>query len=404
MIRRWKAGMTLSDLVSALKINGETREDLESVVASRAGAAYGVAFSYAHAGFYALIKAMGLSGAEIVIPAYTCKVIADVIIATGNIPVLVDISLHDFNMDLDKLAAAITGRTRMVVATHMFGYITSIHRIREITAGRPITIVEDAVLTYPGTTSSPGGLQSDATIYSFGPGKPTFAIRGGVLVLSDPDLYRRVSEYRRNHMDLLPRREWYKRWALAGIHYLLTKDSVYGLANGLNLSKKSFSATSTSVSALDSAAGSMSPELPADYAVRFADFQARIGLSQLARIDDWLSRRRLQAQRYADALSDIHGLTPAPAIEGSCYSHYTVLVPNRDSIRFRHKMKRLGVEVGATFPYDLSQFSAFRAYCQGTYPNAAKAGKEVVNLPMDYRLTELQTSQTIDRIRQVLRG
>ena len=69
---------------------------------------------------------------EIILPAYTCVVVANAIVHSGNIPRFVDISLDDYNMNLDLLEQNITEKTGAIIATHLFGYPLNVDLLNEI--------------------------------------------------------------------------------------------------------------------------------------------------------------------------------------------------------------------------------------------------------------------------------
>lgn len=88
--------------------------------AARAGAGYSLTFPYGRLAFLATLKALGFRDSEIILPAFTCPTMAGAVVASGNRPVFVDISLADYTMDLKALACALNGRTRAVLVTHMW--------------------------------------------------------------------------------------------------------------------------------------------------------------------------------------------------------------------------------------------------------------------------------------------
>jgi len=397
MIPRWLPDLTLLEILSAL-FSSTPVSDFERAAAAQAGVQYGLAFGYAHAGFYALLKALGLTQAEIVIPAYTCEIMPAVIVTTGNIPVFVDINLDDYDMDLVALKSAITNRTRMIVATNMFGYPSNIDAIRGLVDGRQIIIVEDAALTFPGSIR----LRGEVGLFSFGPGKPLFTIRGGVLVTNAPHLYERLASYRARVMGELPLRQQAKRWGLLAIHYLRSRKPIYDVTGRLNLSKDTFHKLASRRRASMPVSEDAMSSLPSDYATRFAAFQATLGLTQLGKSDAILARRRAVAQLYGSALRGIPGLTPAPVVGDASYSLYTVRVRERDAQAFRQQMHSRGIETGRTFGYAAASLRKYRPYARGACLSAVQASKEIVNLPAFTDLTGQQIGYISDTIRQVL--
>jgi len=403
VIPQFRPYLNASDLLTLLRVNNATRGAFEAAVAAQSGAQYGLAFTYAHAGFLALLKARQLTQAEIILPAYTCKIMAEVILATGNVPVFVDIGLADYNMNLDRLQAAITPRTRMIVATHMFGYPADVVAIREMVEGRDITVVEDAALMFPQAMHELGGLRGDVGLFSFGPAKPLFTIRGGVVVTNSQSLYEEIKTYRDTAMGNLPYKEGGKRRVLLAIHYLRAQSLIYDLSQRLNLSKENLAKLTAHLQARATESAAPAFALPGDYDTRYADFQARIGLTQLHRATGILAHQRALAKLYAQALCEIPDLIPAPCIGGASYALYTTRVPQRDSIYFRQRLRAQGIDTGCTFNYALPDLEMCRPYAQGEYPGAAQTSHEVVNLPMYVRLTAEKVHYIADNIRQILR-
>jgi perosamine synthetase len=363
---------------------GTGRSQFESAIAARAGARYGLAFSYAHSGFYALLKVLNLTQAEIILPAYTCDIMVEVIVHTGNIPVFVDIDLADFNMDLDALERAITSKTRAIVSTHMFGYPTNVDVIRQMASSEQIVIVEDAALRLPGAT----GLRGDAGIFSFGPGKPLFTVRGGVIITNSAKLYESLQNYRNEYMSWLPPGQWARRWARLMVTYFSQSDLLYSLMLGLGLVDNGFERSATSI--------------PRDYATAYADFQARIGLALLDKVNMMLAKRRASVDLYDQELGDIPGFTPAPIVEGATYSHYTARVKSRDALQFSQKMYKRGIQTGRTFDYAVTNLKKYRPYVKNRFPRAEQAGQEIVNLPIHIGLSEARIRFIANNVRQIL--
>jgi dTDP-4-amino-4,6-dideoxygalactose transaminase len=399
MIPRTRPALSLAEFWSILRLRG-TRSDFEAAVAAKAGTRYGLAFAYGHAGFYALLRALNLTQAEVILTAYTCSIMPEVIVATGNVPVFVDIDPADYNMEMRALKSAITNKTRVIVATHMFGYRTDVDAVRQIAHDERIVILEDAAMTFPGS----GGLRGDVGLFSFGPGKPLFTMRGGVVVTGDAGLYDKLKAYRDREMGHLPTGELARRWALLMIHYLLSNGLIYGLTRRLRLSKDTISGLASRVRPVQNDEQFSTSSLPGDYATRYADFQARMGLAQLRKADRILARRRVLAELYGEALRDIPGLTPAPLKDGASYALYTVRVQDRDAIGFCQRMQARGIETSRMFRNALPNLIKYSPYARGIYPMAEQAGREVVNLPAYAGLTEGRVRYVADSARQVLQA
>jgi dTDP-4-amino-4,6-dideoxygalactose transaminase len=353
-------------------------------MATKTGARYALAFGYAHSGLYALLQVLKLTNAEIIIPAYTCDLVAEVIVKTGNIPVFVDIDLANFNMDLEELLQAISPRTRMIVATQMFGYPTDVAAIRQIAASEHIFVLEDSALNLPGTSA----LQGEAGLFSFGPGKPLFTVRGGVVTTNKADLYEKLRDYRGRQMNQLPPKELAKRWVRLLITLFSQSDATYGLATRLGLVNISFERIATTMAE--------------SYNTAYADFQARMGLALLRQTELLRVQRCTRVAWYNQTLSNICNFIPAPMMEGATYTYYTGRVKNRDGMQFSQKMYQRGIQTGRTYDYAVPGFPQYRSYAHKSFPRAEQAGQEVINLPIHIELTEEKTRLIAENVRHIL--
>jgi len=373
MIPFYRPYFSWPELLAALGL-GEGQSDFESAVASKVGARYGIAFAFGRSGVIAFLKAMELKQTEVVLPAYTCEVIAEVILYSGNNPAFVDIKLRNYNMDISMLRKTLTNKTRVVVATHLFGYPTNVDEIRSVIGDDRITILEDcaqSMLTFsPGTNE----LRGDLGLFSFGPHKPLCTIQGGVIVTNSPDLYERIKDFRDKEMSRSSIKVWIKRWAWLLTSYFLFNKSTYGLYYLYRYRpKSSIKIPSKNNISLKS--------LTNDITASYLDFQARIGLTQLNRLDDVLSKRRALAELYNQELQNVPNIYPAPIVKGATYSFYIIRVPRRDEICFRNRMAKYGVNVDQTYDYALPYLRQFKSFAREDYPRALQAAREIINLP-----------------------
>lgn len=391
MIHRCRPYLDWSDFLAALRPGFGCRE-FEATVAARIGARYALAFAYGHAGLIASFGALNLSGVDVVLPAYTCTVVADAVVASGNVPVFVDIDLTNYNMDIDAMKAALTPKTRAVIATHMYGYPTDVRAIREAVGDERVLIIEDCALGILALAPENAGSRGDIRLYSFGPAKHLFTVQGGVIATDSTEIYEKIRTYRDREMVHLPTALWAKRWLRLLSSYVPIDGSA---VRALRKSMRSGTAPG-----LD--ANSMATLVANDYATGFADFQARVGLSQLRKLGTILERRQALAEFYDRELFDIPGLVPAPIVPGANYSHYTIRVKGRDEIGFTRQMRAQGVEVGQVYDHVLPFRERFRAYAKKRHPNTERATREVVNLPIHPGIRIAEAQNVAECARSVL--
>ncbi len=397
----------LSDLMAALR-PGAGRAAFESAVAARVGARYALVFAYGHAGAIAVFRALGLSGVDVVLPAFTCVVMADAVVVAGNRPVFADIGLADYNMRLDALKAALTPQTRAVIPTHMYGYPTDVQAVRETVGDERVLIIEDRALGMLSSAPGTAGLSGDVGLFSFGPAKHLFTIEGGVIATNSAELYEKMRAYRDQAMVALPTTLWLRRWIRLFLSYFpfgkmispyRFRERLRGRTPGsADIATGASNASDTSMVA----AASDTSMVAADYDTAFSGFQSRIGLSQLAKLDTILARRRELAKFYTRELQSLPGLTPAPVLSGANFSHYTVRVARRDEIGFSRQMLSRGIEVGQMYDRVLPYRSRFRSFARDGYPVTERATQEVVNLPIHPRVNMAQAAYIVKSVREVL--
>ena len=112
MIPRFKPWLSWSEILSLFKSNKGAVECFEKAFAKKFNAVDAIAFPYGRSAQWAFFKAMGIQNAEIIMPAYTCSVVAHAVSLSGNTPQFIDINLDDYNMNLDEAEAAINENTR----------------------------------------------------------------------------------------------------------------------------------------------------------------------------------------------------------------------------------------------------------------------------------------------------
>ena len=378
------------EILAALR-PGLGRCDFESALAARARAKYGLTFSYGRAGIIAAFKALGIAEAEVILPAYTCLVMAHAVMASGNRPIFADIDLADYNVTIKNLKQALTPQTRAVVATHMYGYPTDVDAIRAAIGDDPIIIIEDCALAPQVLSSAGNGLRGDLGLFSFGAGKPLSAYGGGALVTHSAEIYEKIKAYRDQKMRRTSCQSKAKQWKKLLTSYVLASKRIYA----------------TVYRPKTQAEVNRKFKLPADYmpsdiAMTFPHFQARVGLVQLQKVDHIIAQRRALARLYNRELQDCPGLYPAPIQADATYAYYTIRVPRRDAVDFEGRMIRRGVAVDRSYHYALPYLQAYQPFARGEFPHAAQAAREVINLPCYPHLRDADARYIAESVRDAM--
>ncbi len=172
--------------------------ELEKEFADYIGKEHAVAVGSGGVGIQMLIRALGIeSDGEVIIQADTCSAVPQAILNAHAIPVLTDVNTDTFQLSLSDLETNITEKTKMVLATHMWGNPEDIKSISKIVSGKDIYVIEDACLALGGKLDGKFlGTISTAGVFSFGSTKPVQAGEGGMLITDDGDLARELRAMR----------------------------------------------------------------------------------------------------------------------------------------------------------------------------------------------------------------
>ncbi|MBW2078948.1 MAG: DegT/DnrJ/EryC1/StrS family aminotransferase [Deltaproteobacteria bacterium] len=148
---------------------------------------------------YAILRGLGIGkGDDVVTQAFTCVAVPEAIMASGALPIYVDIEPNGFNMDAGDLERKITPQTRAVIVQHTYGIPADMERIKYVADKTDIPIIEDCCHTfvsmYKGNIVGRFGVGS---FYSFEWGKPVVAGIGGSATINDPNLNEKIqSQYK----------------------------------------------------------------------------------------------------------------------------------------------------------------------------------------------------------------
>jgi len=371
----------------------------ERAFAQTFGCAHGVAFPYGRSGLWALLKSLDLSDAEVILPAYTCSTVAHAVVLSGNVPCFVDIDLSDYNMALDDVERSITAKTRVIIATHLFGYPLNLDHLRAIVRDaearwrQKIWIVQDCAHSFDARWKGASVCAApDVALFGLNISKTITSIFGGMITTNNPDIDRRLRSVRDGCFTARPaigslERGLYLLAALAAF-----TPSVYGVVHWL----------ANHTPALDRLTRSYHLDerihFPPDYLRLLTPLEARVGLVQLRKYADIVDHRRATAAYYDSHLQHVLGLTPPPLVDGATYSHYTVRVQDRPF--WLTRLARAGVELGQVIDYVVPRWPAYRRYADRAFPKSIVAMREVMNLPVHTGVDVRERERIVDALRR----
>lgn len=286
-------------------------------------------------------------GDEVIVPPFTFISSAWGVSYVGATPKFVDIDPVTFNLDPRKLEAAITPRTKGIVAVHLFGQPAPMDEILAIAAKHHLFVVEDCAQAvgarYKG---KPVGSIGDAGTFSFYPTKNLGGCgEGGAFVSKNETLFNRAKLLRVHGMG----RRYYH-------------DEV-----GFNF--------------------------------RMDGFQAAVLNIKLKHLAGYTARRQAIARRYREEIKLADVILPAVMPYGDCvYHQFTIRHPRRDALREHLAKHDIGTDLIYPVPLHRQQCYAGLGYGEGSMPEAEKACATCVSLPIFPELTEAQVDHVIKSV------
>jgi perosamine synthetase len=380
MIPRFKPDLGWSEFKALFRRNQGAVQKFEKEFAKAFQSVDAVAFPYGRSAQWAFFNAVDIKNSEIIMPAYTCSVVAHAVSLSGNKPRFIDIKLDDYNMDLDLVNAAINEHTRAIIATHTFGYPQDLDRLEEIVRnaeeryGHKIWLIQDCCHAFGAEWNGRMiGTSGDVAIYAFNISKIMTSIFGGMATFQDQALADRVRAWR----DLQFQKPHWTKAILRRIYllavYLAFDERVYGLTWWLQ-EKTTFLNRLTKSYHLDDQI-----HFPPDYRDRMLDIEAAVGLEQLKKYPSIIQRRRDNANYYDQHLPRREGWVYPPIIEGATYSHYAVRVSDRAGLVDEYAEK--GVQLGTLIQYSIPSLACYASE-SGICPNSENSSCCMVNFPL----------------------
>jgi dTDP-4-amino-4,6-dideoxygalactose transaminase len=332
-------------------VGGEEVAAFEREFAAFCGARHCVGVANGTDAIWLTLKAMGIGpGDEVIVPVNTFFATAEAVSAVGATPVFVDCDAA-FHLDPARVAAAVTERTRAIIAVHLYGQAVAMEPILAIARPLGIRVIEDSAQAhgaeYRGRRT---GSLADAATFSFYPGKNLGAYGdGGAVVTDDEALAERVR--------------------LLSQHGSLVK--YHHLAPGYN-------------SRLDS-------------------IQAGVLRIKLRRLEAWNEARGRHAAAYDRLLAHLPVQLPVRVPDATHVFHlYVIQVPERDEVARR--LLARGVQTGIHYPVPLHLSPAYAGMGLGTgsFPRAEAAAPELLSLPMYAELTADQIEHVCHALEEAL--
>lgn len=338
--------------------------EFERCVADYVGAKYAVAVSNGTAALHIACLAAGIGeGDEVITTPITFVASANCALYCGATPVFADINPNTYNIDPSEIRRKITPRTKAIIAVHFTGQPCEMDEIGRIAKEHNLIVIEDAAhalgADYKGRRI--GGI-SDMTTFSFHPVKHITTAEGGMITTNNKELYERLCMLRSHGITRDPAQmtqcdgPWYYQQLTLGYNYRIT------------------------------------------------DVQCALGISQMRKLDRYLSRRREIADRYNQAFATLTNLQIPHQMEGCNNSWHLYVIKLQKSRRevFEELVAR-GIGVNVHYiPVYTQPYYRNHGYAEVTCPKAEDAYAGFISLPMYAKLLKEEQDYVIEQVKSIL--
>lgn len=325
-------------------IMGPEVRALEHEIAEAIGVEHAIGVSSGTDALLVALMALDVGpGDEVITTPFSFFATAGVIHRVGAKPVFVDIDPVTFNIDPSKVAAKVTPRTRAILPVHLFGQPCDVQALKDAAPGIPI--VEDAAQTILASTShGPVGGLGTLACFSFFPSKNLGGFGdGGLVTTNDSGLAEKV-----------------RRLRVHGSH----PKYVHAMVGGN---------------------------------FRLDTLQAAVLRVKLPHLAGWTDARRANAARYDELLAGLVA-TPARVEPGHVYNQYTVRAERRDELAKHLAARKIGHAIYYPLALHLQECFAHLGHREGDFPEAERASREVLSLPIYPELGEARQRRVADAI------
>jgi len=331
---------------------------------------------------FALLKAMGVGkDDEVIVPAFTCVVIANAILYLGAKPVYVDIDLTSFNPRFEDIKNAVTKKTKVIICQNSFGLSSDIEKITTFGKKHNIYTIEDCTHGFGGYyNQKPNGSYCDAAFFSTQWNKPFSTGTGGFALVNNTKLIHSLQKVNQE----LRHPSFTQKFSLKLLYFvrekLINKHTYWLLVKFYRfLSRHNLVLGSSSGEEISSL------EIPGNYFMKLSEVQMKKGVRNIKSLPALLELRKENARIYTDYLQSRNKKhIPVQLFDNHSFLKYPLLVENREEVfRLAEKYK---IELGDWFNSPLHPVQKeleLWGLRPELYPNAVYAGMRMINLPTD---------------------
>ena len=345
--------------------------EAERRLESFTGARHAVVVNSGTSALHCACIAAGIGeGDEVITTPLTFAASANCALYCGARPVFADIDPETYNIDPDSIRAHITDKTKAVIAVDFTGQVVRADEIRRICDEHGLIFIEDAAHSIGSKYNGKNvGTLADMTCFSFHPVKTVTAGEGGAVLTNDDELYKKLvlahaHGITRDDEEMLEAPHegpWYYEMISLGYNYRMT------------------------------------------------DFQAALLISQLNKIEGFISRRKEIVKRYDEAFKDLPGIIVQKEIpEADTSRHLYIIRLDLDKLKctrreFFDAMSAEGIQCQVHY-VPVYWFPYYRSlgYEKGLCPNAEEVYKGIMSIPLYPAMTDGDVEDTITAVKKLI--
>jgi dTDP-4-amino-4,6-dideoxygalactose transaminase len=338
-------------LASGNYIGGEVIERLESKLAALCGVKHAITLNSGTDALILGLRALGIGpGDEVITPPNSFVASAAAIVHVGAKPVFADV-LPDQNIDPERVASAITPRTKAIMPVHLTGRVADMDPIMALARAHGLFVIEDAAQSVgSGYGGKPAGSFGDVGCFSTHPLKNLNAIGDGGFATTNNDDVAAAIRLLRNH----------------------------GLVDRNTVREFGF------VSRMDT-------------------LQAAVLEFRLGRLDGIVEKRRANAARYRAQLDSKRVFVPPDRqIEFNTYHTFVIQTDRRDALQKHLADQGIGTAIHYPVPLHLQPAAASLGHKQGDFPVTERQAARILTLPVNSSLTPEQVETVAKEVNEFI--
>lgn len=337
--------------------------EFEQAIADYIGVKYAVAFCNGTAALHGACYAAGVGeGDEVITSPITFAASANCVRYVGGTVVFADIDAVTYNIDPIQIKSKITAKTKAIIPVDFTGQPVDIDEIMQIAKENNLVVIEDGAHSLGAAYKDRKvGTTADMTMFSFHPVKPVTTAEGGIIVTNNEQYYRKLLKFRSHGIEQVPYSS-----ELGGWYYEMTD---------------------------------------LGYNYRMTDLQAALGVSQIKKLDQFITRRQEIAKTYTQLLKNVDGVIVPEQLEETFSGWHLYMIQlekaNRKQVFDAMRAANIGVHVHY-IPVYWHPYYQQLGYKKGLCPVAEAWYERALTLPIHPQITNEDIEYIVAQLKALL--